>query len=617
MSFFKRRPSKVVEPPPRVRPRPSLPELKSPTDVQWPANLVDKETMESIPDTNAHAAKSSLKGSDQQAIPFHKPFRGVSDTGLHTNGATISSLYMADPVDISKENWRSKATPVAVRHRTQRRAKLAPTFNLMVVGGQGTGKTNMLRLLLETADISPTATADQRAALERFLHGGNKATANIETVCVEITESKFDRVLFSVVDTPGLDFVEGRELKLERQVSGIIRYIDAQYADTMSEESKVIRKSKGDQHIHLCVYLIDPSSVISAAARRSLSSLPGRSKSQTTVSASNPPDLVPDTASLASEDDTEAPLTMSPAELRVLKRLAGRVNVLPIIARADSLTDEQLALVKQAIRDDLHTAGIGFGIFGDPPNTVKNENLATPRKTHFVEPANGHLNGDASTEADEEEEEERQSRPIIKLRGSRRGKAGLSRSRSRRDLSRAAQDDSVALPIDDDTESVANVRFSAHIIAKVDISSLLPFAIITPENIGRIRRAPSPSVIASPSSPDPDSEDGQHSTKSTIEPMTPASPQSAHLGYLDGPPADLKGVFVRRFRWGTIDVLNPDHCDFSALRTSILSTHIKVLKTSTKEVLYEKYRTEKLLARRATSQITEEERQRLLEDLGL
>ena len=41
--------------------------------------------------------------------------------------------------------------------------------------------------------------------------------------------------MFSVIDTPGLDFQEGRELKLERQVTSIIKYVDAQYADTMTE----------------------------------------------------------------------------------------------------------------------------------------------------------------------------------------------------------------------------------------------------------------------------------------------------------------------------------------------------------------------------------------------
>jgi hypothetical protein len=42
---------------------------------------------------------------------------------------------------------------------------------------------------------------------------------------------------------------------------------------------------------------------------------------------------------------------------------------------------------------------------------------------------------------------------------------------------------------------------------------------------------------------------------------------------------------------------------------------IQVLKTHTKEVLYEKYRTEKLLARRATRNISEDERHRLLEGM--
>jgi septin family protein len=89
--------------------------------------------------------------------------------------------------------------------------------------------------LLETADISPSATGDQKSALDHFLKGSTKATHAIQTACVEICESRFDRVLFSVIDTPGLDFQEGRELKLERQVTSIIKYVDAQYADTMTE----------------------------------------------------------------------------------------------------------------------------------------------------------------------------------------------------------------------------------------------------------------------------------------------------------------------------------------------------------------------------------------------
>jgi len=143
----------------------------------------------------------------------------------------------------------------------------------------------------------------------------------------------------------------------------------------------------------------------------------------------------------------------------------------------------------------------------------------------------------------------------------------------------------------------------------MDFGSLLPFAIITPEGVRRRQRPLS--MDSSHYAPSAISQNEDH-TKSS------ASARSArHPAYLQGPPDDLKGVFTRKFRWGTIDVLDPHHCDFAALRTAILSTHIKVLKLHTKEVLYERYRTEKLLARRATQNISDDDKKRFIKDLGL
>lgn len=107
-----------------------------------------------------------------------------------------------------------------------------------VVGARGTGKTSLLRLILDTADISPAATGDQRTALDRFLKGGLKHTQAIDTACVEICESRYDRVLLTVIDTPGLEFTPRNELNVERQVTDIIKYIDEQYAATMNEVRK-------------------------------------------------------------------------------------------------------------------------------------------------------------------------------------------------------------------------------------------------------------------------------------------------------------------------------------------------------------------------------------------
>jgi len=305
-------------------------------------------------------------------------------------------------------------------------------------------------------------------------------------------------------------------------------------------------------------------------------------------------------------------LTMSPIEIRVIRRLSSRSNVLPVIARADSLTDEMLAAVKEAVRTGLRDAGLGFGVF-DPvgklnaPGQGAKEDVRKTSIDFADERSNGHGEEDEE-EDDEDDVGEHVSRSVIKLRPTRRP-GRLSRSRSRRDLADADSPDA------NDRESVANIRFSAHLIVKSDISALLPFALIAPGDVAKRHKRPESILTTSAQEP---SEDG-HLDASSGTPTHSSSPHSARNmpPYLHGPPDDLKGVFTRKFRWGTVDVLDPNHCDFAALRTAVLSTHLKILKTHTKEVLYEKYRTEKLLARRATRNISDEERQRLLEDLGL
>ncbi|KAG6820720.1 hypothetical protein H0H93_012773 [Arthromyces matolae] len=599
MFSFRRKPKKEPDTP--IRTSPSLPELNS-QEIPWPENLVDVAAIQQLPVTDISqqgAAKPSLEGGPYP-IPFHKPFRG--SLGKPKDGNPISSLYISSPPSAFDNKRPNVAT---VGRYSQRRARIPPTFNLMVVGGKGTGKTSLLRLLLDTADISPSATIDQKTALERFLRDSTKSTQSIDTVCIEIAESRFDRVLLSVIDTPGLDFAEGRALKLERQVNNVIKYVDAQYADTLSEESKVVRKSRGDQHIHVCLYMIDPSSIVTAQA---LSSPESHSEAGGPL-----PDLVPDISSGEdSEDEAEtyASLSLSPAVIKVIHRLSTRVNILPVIARADSLTDERLQEIKLAVRKSLANAGIDLGISG-PPKTPSA--TAQKKQTHFATPdVDGDENGDnddangAPGQA-EEDVDGRKSRPVIKLRSSRHTNGRtLSRSRSRRDLSLAAEDDRRPISPDAmDRESVANIRFSALTIAQEEVMEHLPFAFIAPESNKRRERpddTPMSPVVTSPMSPEEE------------VPPTPSSIQHAKYSHTYNLPEDLKSVFTRKFRWGTVDVLNPDHCDFSALRTTILSTHLKLLKNQTNEVLYERYRTEKLLARRATRNISEDERQRLLED---
>ncbi|KAI9058282.1 hypothetical protein FKP32DRAFT_1582289 [Trametes sanguinea] len=651
MFSFRRKPQKQPSEPNRIRTSPSLPELSTQGSIPWPSNLVDLSQLpqEEAPPPPRGAAKTSFSADTNGPVPFHKPW---TSPGKAVDGSRppISSLYMSHPpsaFETRKGSLQGRARP------SQRRNRNPTTFNIMVAGAQGTGKTSLLRLILETADISPTATADQKAAMDRFLRGSPKRTETIQTACVEICESKYDRLLLSVIDTPGLDFQEGHELKLERQVSSIVKYLDAQFSDTLNEESKVVRQSKGDQHIHLCIYMIDPSTVTTEGARRAQSSLPTKTRSEATISHKPPEPLTPAPGDSDSEDDSDDEdesgenLSMSPIDIRVIRRLAARANVLPVIAKADSLTDGKLAAIKKVVRRDLHAANLDFGVFGPVlagEERPKSSASPTNGSTNGHRDSNGSGTAGGHSDEENEEPEERRSRPVIKLRPTRLTKPRSSRSRSRLDLTETAEEPMLEI---NDTESVASVRFSAHIIAKTDLSEQLPFAIITPEHTRRrrfgVHKNGHGSNYASPVSAAASvnghaqinghsnghgdehtsvhtmspSEDGHapsiaHSTMtSPVSPSTPASVRN--FAYLSGPPADLKGVFVRKFRWGTVDVLSPEHCDFAALRTAVLSTHMKMLKIRTKEVLYEKYRTEKLLARRATRNISEDETRKLLE----
>lgn len=55
-----------------------------------------------------------------------------------------------------------------------------------------------------------------------------------------------------------------------------------------------------------------------------------------------------------------------------------------------------------------------------------------------------------------------------------------------------------------------------------------------------------------------------------------------------------KKVRARQYPWGIVEVENPRHSDFLAVRSALLHSHLADLKEITHDFLYENYRTEKL-----------------------
>lgn len=94
---------------------------------------------------------------------------------------------------------------------------------------------------------------------------------------------------------------------LTRRFAGIVQYLEQQFDDFLTEESRIKRNARfRDNRVHCCLYFIMP------------------------------------TGHGLREIDVE-----------LMQRLSPRVNVIPVIGKADSLTPEELAESKKLIMQDI------------------------------------------------------------------------------------------------------------------------------------------------------------------------------------------------------------------------------------------------------------------------
>ncbi|RKP11003.1 Septin-type guanine nucleotide-binding (G) domain-containing protein, partial [Thamnocephalis sphaerospora] len=268
---------------------------------------------------------------------------------------------------------------------------------------------------LRTLNVSGVS-AEEPAPTSRAF--GQGPTTRINQVSMIVDEAG-DRFGLTMVDTPG--FVD--DGTVEEQCRLLLTYLENQFDARLIEESRVKRNPKAlHRQLHACLYFLDPSHA-----------------------------------------------GLRPVDVIVIRNLSVRVNVIPVVAKADTLTIERMRRVKRAIREDIRTHRLRIYSFPD-----------------------------WEEEDDYESSEEGQSLP-----------AQLSSTALRR---------------------------------------LVPFSIMAMEEETLINE--------------------------------------------DEEPSDL--FIGRRYPWGNILVMNPDHCDVSVLRTALLDTQRRVLRDTTVEDIYERYRTERM-----------------------
>jgi cell division control protein 12 len=140
----------------------------------------------------------------------------------------------------------------------------------------------------------------------------------VEIIKAELEEKQFKAKL-SVIDTPGFgDYVNNRD-----SWSPIVDFIDDQHEAYMRQEQQPLRTDKTDLRVHACLYFIRPTGHTSVPFVYAC--FPRRSRSPSS--------------------------RLKPLDIEIMKRLGTRVNLIPVIAKADTLTQNDLYAFKQRVRN--------------------------------------------------------------------------------------------------------------------------------------------------------------------------------------------------------------------------------------------------------------------------
>jgi len=119
----------------------------------------------------------------------------------------------------------------------------------------------------------------------------------------------YPAVRLTVIDTPGFgDYVNNRDSWMP-----IVEFLDDQHESYMLQEQQPRRTDKIDLRVHACLYFIRPTGH-----------------------------------------------TLKPLDIKVMKRLCTRVNLIPVVAKADTLSPADLAKFKQRVCRRHNPAKVNF-----------------------------------------------------------------------------------------------------------------------------------------------------------------------------------------------------------------------------------------------------------------
>ncbi|GFW18930.1 septin-7 [Trichonephila clavipes] len=219
-----------------------------------------------------------------------------SSLGVNSNSSSKESLSSKEGdrmKDMSPKDLDGYVGFANLPNQVYRKAvKRGFEFTLMVVGESGQGKSTLINSMFLT-DIYSSEHPGPSLRV--------KKTLQVETTKVLLKENGVN-LLLTVVDTPGF----GDAVDNSHCWQPISDYIENKYEEYLNAESRVNRTTIPDGRVHCCLYFIAPS---------------GHG--------------------------------LKPLDVEFMKRLHDRVNIIPIIAKADTMTPEECHFFKKTILSEI------------------------------------------------------------------------------------------------------------------------------------------------------------------------------------------------------------------------------------------------------------------------
>ncbi|KAK0669557.1 hypothetical protein QBC41DRAFT_106684 [Cercophora samala] len=231
-------------------------------------------------------------------------------------------------------SYASSAMSTINSPRRVRRRKDPTPFNILIVGTSNSGKSSFLEFL--KAALALPAKKRSKSTIEQEEIPKPPPSGNFVPHYLE-TEIDNERIGLTIWDSEGLE-KNVVDLQL-REMSG---FLESKFEETFAEEMKVVR-SPGvqDTHIHAVFLVLDPARLDRNVAAAKAASANGHV---------NGGKHFPHARILGSLDED--------LDLQVLRTLQGKTTVIPVIAKADTITTKHMNVLKRSVWDSLKKANI-------------------------------------------------------------------------------------------------------------------------------------------------------------------------------------------------------------------------------------------------------------------